>query len=409
MRKLLGMTLGIMTALGGFVDFGQIVFTMQAGALFGYSLLWAIVLGTAAIILYMEMCGRVAVVAKEPVFAIVRDCLGFRFGLAVLIASNLLNLITCAAELGGIAIVLQLLTGWKEKLLLLFATMVLGLIVFSFKFQWIERTFGLAGVTMTVFAVSAVALRPNWRELSHGLIPVLTPPHHPLLYFYFAVGIFSAMLMEYEVHFYSSGALEEDWTPKDLGENFMVSAFGSLLGALITIGLLILAAVLFLPREIFPQALSTTIMAGAFPFAQKALVIAMLGALACLCGAALETALSGAYNVCQFFNFEWGKNLAPKAAPIFTAGWISMLVLAFGISVCVSRPLALVNISVIFGMVVMPFTYYPILKVASDKGVMGKHANSKADNVTGLIFLILITIAAAAAIPLMLLTHSGQP
>src|SRR5579884_1507193 len=195
MRKLLGMTLGIMTALGGFVDFGQIVFTMQAGALFGYSLLWAIVLGTAAIILYMEMCGRVAVVAKEPVFAIVRDCLGFRFGLAVLIASNLLNLITCAAELGGIAIVLQLLTGWKEKLLLLFATMVLGLIVFSFKFQWIERTFGLAGVTMTVFAVSAVALRPNWRELSHGLIPVLTPPHHPLLYFYFAVGIFSAMLI----------------------------------------------------------------------------------------------------------------------------------------------------------------------------------------------------------------------
>ena len=409
MKKLLGMTLGIMTALGGFVDFGQIVFTMQAGALFGYSLLWAIVLGTAAIILYMEMCGRVAVVAKEPVFAIVRDCLGCRFGLAVLIASNLLNLITCAAELGGIAIVLQLLTGWKEKLLLLFATMVLGLIVFSFKFQWIERTFGLAGVTMGVFAVSAVALHPNWRELSHGLIPVLTPPHHPLLYFYFAVGIFSAMLMEYEVHFYSSGALEEDWTPKDLGENFMVSAFGSLLGALITIGLLILAAVLFLPREIFPQALSTTIMAGAFPFAQKALVIAMLGALACLCGAALETALSGAYNVCQFFNFEWGKNLAPKAAPIFTAGWISMLVLAFGISVCVSRPLALVNISVIFGMVVMPFTYYPILKVASDKGVMGKHANSKADNVTGLIFLILITIAAAAAIPLMLLTHSGQP
>lgn len=409
MRKLLGMTLGIMTALGGFVDFGQIVFTMQAGARFGYSLLWAIVLGTAAIILYMEMCGRVAVVAKEPVFAIVRDCLGFRFGLAVLIASNLLNLITCAAELGGIAIVLQLLTGWKEKLLLLFATMVLGLIVFSFKFQWIERTFGLAGVTMGVFAVSAVALHPNWRELSHGLIPVLTPPHHPLLYFYFAVGIFSAMLMEYEVHFYSSGALEEDWTPKDLGENFMVSAFGSLLGALITIGLLILAAVLFLPREIFPQALSTTIMAGAFPFAQKALVIAMLGALACLCGAALETALSGAYNVCQFFNFEWGKNLAPKAAPVFTAGWISMLVLAFGISVCVSRPLALVNISVIFGMVVMPFTYYPILKVASDKAVMGKHANSKADNVTGLIFLILITIAAAAAIPLMLLTHSGQP
>src|SRR6184192_1339420 len=153
MRKLLGVTLGIMTALGGFVDLGQIVFTMQAGALFGYGLLWAIVLGTAAIIVYMEMCGRVAVVAHEPVFAVVRDRFGFRFGLVVLIASNLLNLATCAAELGGIAIILQLLTGWDEKLLLLIAAIILGMIVFGFKFQWIERAFGLAGVAMTVFAI----------------------------------------------------------------------------------------------------------------------------------------------------------------------------------------------------------------------------------------------------------------
>src|SRR6059058_6365870 len=118
MRKLLGITLGIMTALGGFIDLGQIVFTMQAGALFGYRLLWAVVLGTAAIIVYMEMCGRIAVVAREPVFAVVRDRLGKRLGLAVLLASNLLNLITCAAELGGIAIVLHLLTGLPEKMLL---------------------------------------------------------------------------------------------------------------------------------------------------------------------------------------------------------------------------------------------------------------------------------------------------
>ena len=109
--------------------------------------------------MYMEMCGRVAVVAHEPVFALVRDRFGFRFGLVVLIASNLLNLATCAAELGGIAIILQLLTGWDEKLLLLTAAIILGVIVFAFKFQWIERTFGLAGVTMTIFAVSAACGR----------------------------------------------------------------------------------------------------------------------------------------------------------------------------------------------------------------------------------------------------------
>lgn len=115
MKKLLGITLGIMTALGGFVDIGQIVFTMQAGALFRYQLLWSVLLGTAGIILYMEMCGRIAVVRREPVFSIVRQCLGYRGGLVVLIASNLLNLITCAAELAGLAIVLRLLPGAPER------------------------------------------------------------------------------------------------------------------------------------------------------------------------------------------------------------------------------------------------------------------------------------------------------
>ena len=190
MKKILGITLGIMTALGGFVDLGQIVFTTQAGALFGFQLMWAIVLGTAAIIVYMEMCGRIAVVAREPVFAVVRTHLGFRLGLSTLIASNLLNLITCAAELGGIAIILHLLTGWPEKLLLVVSTLVFGAIVFLCRFQWIERTLGLSGLMMVVFAVSAVVLHPDWHQLVRGLVPTFAQPDvkHDLLYGYFAVG-----------------------------------------------------------------------------------------------------------------------------------------------------------------------------------------------------------------------------
>src|SRR5438270_1098253 len=375
MKKILGITLGIMTALGGFVDLGQIVFTTQAGALFGYGLLWALVLGTAAIIVYMEMYGRIAVVAQEPVFSVVRTCLGSRVGLLTLIASNLLNLITCAAELGGIAIILHLLTGWPEKILLVSSALALGTIVFLFRFEWIERTFGLSGLMMIVFAVSAVVLHPDWKQLARGLMPSLSQPDHKhlLLYWYFAVGIFSAMLMEYEVHFYSSGAIEEDWKPKDLSENFMVASLGCLLGSLLTVGLVALGAVLFLPRNIFPQQLSTAILAGSFPFAKKALVVATLGVLACVGGAAVETALSGAYNVCQFFNWPWGKNVPAKSVPIYTATWRGMFVLAGLIAISGVRPLQLVNISIIFGMAIMPLTYYPILRAAADKKLMGRH------------------------------------
>jgi manganese transport protein len=411
MKKLLGITLGIMTALGGFVDLGQIVFTTQAGALFGYKLLWAIVLGTIAIIVYMEMCGRVAVVAQQPVFVVVRTRLGYKLGLATLIASNLLNVITCAAEIGGVAAILHLLTGWPEKALLVGGCVAVAGIIYLSRFQWIERVFGLSGLLMIVFAVSAVYLHPDWNALSRGLLPTLFWRNSPdvLLYAYFAVGVFSAMLMVYEVHFYSTGAIEEDWKPKDLGENFMVASIGSILGSGLTVGLMVLGAILFLPRHIFPQLLSTTVVAGAFPFARTGLITALFGAMACIGGAAIETALSGAYNVCQFYNFAWGKNRPAKSVPVFTVGWIAMLALALIIALTGVRPLQLVNISIIFGMVVMPLTYYPILRAAADKKLMGKHVNTTFDSVIGTLFLVLITAAALAALPLMIITNSGQP
>src|SRR5437868_4240567 len=285
------------------------------------------------------------------------------------------------------------------------------MMVLLFRFQWLERTLGLSGLMMIVFAVSAVTLHPDWGQLAHGLIPKVSQADskHTLLYWYFAVGIFSAMLMEYEVHFYSSGAIEEDWTPKDLGENFMVAALGSLLGSLLTVALLAVGVILFLPHGIFPQILSTAVWSGASPFAQRALIAAIAGCLACLAGAAVETALSGGYNVCQFFNLRWGKNVPPKSVPLFTGTWIAMFIVAMVIALTGVRPLQLVNISIVFGMVVMPFTYYPILRTASDKNVMGKHVNSKFDDVIGGIVLVLVVIAALAAIPLMVLTHSGKP
>ncbi|HEU5404170.1 MAG TPA: divalent metal cation transporter [Terriglobales bacterium] len=411
MRKILGLTLGIMTALGGFVDLGQIVFTMQAGALFGFALLWVIALGTAAIIIYMEMCGRVAVVAQEPVFAVVRARLGDRLGLVTLIASNLLNLITCAAELGGMAIVLQMLTGWGTRLCLILAVLSLGAAVGLLKFEWIERTFGLSGLLMIAFAVAAVSLRPDWAHVSRGFLPnvPVSGSHALLLYAYFAVGIFSAMLMEYEVHFYSSGAIEEDWKVEDLGQNVAVAGIGSVLGAVLTCALLVLGTLVFLPHRIFPNAISTTAMTVALPFGPRTLQLGLLGILACISGAAVETALSGAYNICQFYNLAWGKSLKMKDAPVYTALWISMFAVAAVIAITGIKPLTLVNFSIVFGMVIMPLTYFPILKSAGDSNLMGKHANGKFYDVVGWIFLVMITVAAAAAIPLMILTHSGRP
>jgi hypothetical protein len=60
-------------------------------------------------------------------------------------------------------------------------------------------------------------------------------------------------------------------------------------------------------------------------------------------------------------------------------------------------------------IVIMPFTYYPILKSARDPALMGEHTTRKVQDILGWIFFGIVVIAAVAAIPLMVVTHSGQP
>src|SRR3954453_7647766 len=216
--KIFQVALGILAAIGGFVDIGDLVFNVSAGATFGYQLLWVVVMGVAGIIVYSEMCGRVAAVSGKAVFDAGRERLGLRTGLAALIRAQVVNLMTLTAEIGGVAICLQLLSGLPYRWLILLAGIVLMVVVWTTSFDWIERIFGYGGLCLLVFAVAAVKLGPDWAAVGKGFVPHVAQ-NDTLLYLYFAVGLVGAAMTPYEVYFYSSGAVEEEWTPKDLGLN----------------------------------------------------------------------------------------------------------------------------------------------------------------------------------------------
>jgi manganese transport protein len=142
--KVLGLALGILAAIGGFVDIGDLVFN-TAGATFGYQLAWVIPIGVLGIIVYSEMCGRVAAVSGKAVFDAIRERVGFKAALGALIASEIVNLMTLACEIGGVAIALQLLSGLLYRWLILIAVIGLVVIIWVTSFEWIERLFGYGG------------------------------------------------------------------------------------------------------------------------------------------------------------------------------------------------------------------------------------------------------------------------
>jgi manganese transport protein len=406
-RKIFQIALGILAAIGGFVDIGDLVFNIEAGAQFGYQLLWVVVVGVVGIIVYSEMCGRVAAVSKRPVFDAIRERLGFGVGLGALASSQVVNLMTLAAEVGGVALVLQLLSGLPYRALIVLGIVALAVVIWVSPFEWIERIFGYGGLALLVFAVAAIKLHPNWGDVAYGLVPHVDTPDK-LVYAYFAVGLLGAAMTPYEVYFYSSGVVEEGWTPKDLGLNRANAMIGYSLGGFLSFALMITAGALFLPLGIEPEFIGTVALGAQVPLGQIGLILALVGILFAVGGAAIDTCFSGAYNVAQYFGWEWGKYRRPAGAPRFTVAWVVLLVLALLVIMSGIDPVMLTEYAVIFSVVALPLTYLPVLLVANDRAYMRSHANGRLANTFGLIYLVVILVVAVSAIPLMFLTHQGQ-
>jgi Mn2+/Fe2+ NRAMP family transporter len=215
-------------------------------------------------------------------------------------------------------------------------------------------------------------------------------------------------MIPYEVYFYSSGAVEEQWGAKDLGLNRANVLIGYSLGGILSFALMISAGALLLPRGIQADLLGTVGLVAEAPLGQIGLILALVGALAAISGAAIDSSFSGAYSVAQFFGWEWGKYRHNSGAPRFTLAWMVMLVLGFVIVVTGVDPIMVTELSVVFSVVALPLTYVPILLVANDRAYMGRHANGTVANVAGGFYLVVVLLIAVVAVPLLVLSNMGQ-
>lgn len=404
MRIFLQIALGIIAAIGGFVDIGDLVFNTQAGALFGYDLLWAVAVGVIGIMVYAEMCGRVAAVTGRPVFDVIRERLGFGAGLITLIASQVINLLTLAAELGGVAFVLMYLFDGPFSLFVLVAAGVMVIVIRTVPFGGIERIFGYGGLMLFVFVAAAIHQGPDWSAVASGFVPQAPDS---LLYAYFVVGLVAAALMPYEVYFYSSGGVEERWTPKDLKVNRLNVALGYGIGALLAFALMMTAAQLLKPAGVDPDSLGTVALQAELSFGQTGLLLALGGILFAVGGAAIDACFSGAYNLSQFLGWEWGKYRGVRQAPRFTITWLVFIALAAMVVLTGIDPIEITEYSVVFSVVALPLTYLPVLLIARDREFMGEHANGPFANAMGWLYFVILSILAVAAIPLLIATNGG--
>ncbi|GAB4002857.1 divalent metal cation transporter [Glycomyces albus] len=409
MKKLLAFTLGILTAVGGFADIGDIVANAQAGARYGLGLAWVVVLGVIGICVYAEMSTRLVITSGRPVYDVIRERLGPRAAFANLGASMVVTLLTLAAQIGGLAIVIHLLSGIPHVVWAAPVAAALWLMLWRVGFERLERLIGLVGMTILVFGASIWWLDPDWSALAGQAMSFAPEPGEPLpTYFYYAVALFAAAMTPYQVFFFSSSGVEEGWKASDLKTQRVDSLIGFPLGGLVSLGIAGAAAVAIRPLGADVSSLGQVLLPPVIAFGTAGLIIAMIAFAAVMTGAAMETGLSCGYTVAQYFGWSWGKRLPPKRAARFHVALALSFLVALVIVQTGVDPVMVTEFALLGSAVALPLTYLPVLIVANDRQYMGDQANGRLSNAIALVILVVVVLAAVAAIPLMIGTGMGS-
>ena len=402
MSKALQIALGIITSIGGFLEIGSVVTAAQAGAAFGYQLLWAILLGVLCLIFLVEMSGRLAAVSKHTIVDAMRERFGFPFFSIVLLGMVLVAFLVLVAELGGIGLSLQILTGIGFPWWAIPVSFIVWALMWRGTFSLIENGASLLGLFTISFAVAAVKLHPDWGSTAHGLLPTF-PGDQKAKYGFIAVSILGASISPYLMYFYSSGAIEDEWDESYIPINRVIASFGMSFGGFLSMAVLVAAALALRPKGIdvdkYEQA--ALLMTTALPrWGFYLFGVAML--FACL-GAALEISLAIAYFFAQGLGWNWSENLTPSRDARFSLVYTIIIFLAAIPLVLGVDPIKVTLMGMALTAATLPLAIVPFLFLMNDPIYLGEHRNGWISNSVVTIVILISFVLAVISIPLQIM------
>ncbi len=399
MSSIVDLVLGVVTSIGGFVEAGSISTAAQAGSEFGFQLLWAIAAATIMLAMLVEMSGRLAAVGRRSLAAAVRERFGIHFHIVPLTGELLIDGLLLAAEIGGAAIAIRLVTDVGFEWWILPVGVAAWLVLWLCGFGLIEYGIGLLGLVTLSFVYSAWKLQPAPRDLGAALVPSLSAHHH-IRYGFLVVSILGATVSPYLLNFYSSGTIEEKLSERELWINRTTAYAGICFGGVVSMAALVTSAIVLGPKHVLVDSYEQAALMFVPVFNRWAVALFALSlGIGCF-GAAVEISLNAGYLFAQVFGWTWGANRPRRDAARFTAAFTLVLGAALVLGLIGFDPLRLTMLAVAFTVVIMPFVVLPFLVIMNDQKYLKEHTNSPFGNGCLAIITILACLLAVAVIPL---------
>jgi NRAMP (natural resistance-associated macrophage protein)-like metal ion transporter len=386
----------------------------QAGAAFGYGMLWTALVSLPLMVAVQLMCARVGIVAKSGLATALREhysrtLLWFACGL--LIVANTLNI---AADLGGMAAAAQLLTGIPRAVMVpIFAALILALLIFA-SYESMARVLKWFALALFAYVIAAFLAHPKLAGVLKGtLLPAVQWNKNYLLTF---VAILGTTISPYLFFWQASQVAEQEEhlrarfpmrrrrsemrrTGRELKDAAVDTESGMFVSQLIMYFIILTAGATLHQAGITDVQTADQAASALRPLAGPlAYWLFALGIIGTGMLGVPVLAGSAAYAIAEAGAFKGGMDEKPDSARVFYGVMAVAMVVGMILALVRINAMKLLLWSAVMNGVLAPPLIVIILVVSNNEKIMGRYTNGVLLNVLGWIAAVLMAVAAVAMV-----------
>jgi NRAMP (natural resistance-associated macrophage protein)-like metal ion transporter len=376
-------------------DAGGIATYSQAGASYGYNLLWALAISGFGLAIIQEMCARMGAVTGKGLADLIREQFGVRWAALAMLALLIANTGVTVSEFLGIAASVQVLANDPHTPLVYvvvpLAGLILWLLVIRGSYRRVEKVFLIMSLSFLAYIPAAFAAHPDWGEVGRQLVmPRLSTDSSYLLT---AVAIVGTTISPYMQFFVQSSVADKGIHTGDYVYE-QIDIFGGTIFSLVIAAFVIIAtgATLYPNHHPVNTAIDAAfaLQALAGKYASLLFGIGLFGASLL---AAVVLPLSTAYAISEAFGFERGVSRSFREAPAFQSIFTGLIIL--GVLITLIPGLPIIQVLVVLqdlNAAMLPILLVFIILLVNNRRLMGRHVNGFGFNIIAWITVVVITM-----------------
>ena len=377
-------------------DAGSIGSLASGGALYGCSILWALLLSLIFSYFIQDMCVRIGVVSRKGLIEHARERYGFKVGFIFLLVFLAVNFATVIAGIAGMAASLELLA-WVAGLyfpytiLVPILTFCVWLFLLKEGYGPIERVFSIVSLTMFVYVVVAFMANPSPEEIIRGSLWITEELTFD--YLVYVSAIIGATISPYMQFYLVSAIVDKRVRIRDLLSERVGSILGITISGIQAFAIVLVAAYVLFPRGIIVET-AKDVALSLVPFLGfSAFTLFAIGFFSSSLNGTGVIISSSGYSFSEFFGVERGLSKRVREAFTFYLMFTICFMIGCGALILGITPIQAMVYSMVISFILSPMVVYLILRVANDSEVMGKHANNFVMKIVGwAIFVILLLL-----------------